>query len=92
MAPVPRGLSNTLLRLFVLGRYPLERDDKVFQRSLLLAALDGLAMHQIVESNAILEKIVDTSHDAEDAEAENPDTNYSDDARNPTLERAPEHE
>ena len=37
-------------------------------------------MHQVVEANAVLEEVVDTTHDAEDTEGENPDTDNSDDA------------
>jgi len=52
---------------------------EVLQRSLLLAALGGLAVHEVVEADAVLEKVVDTSHNAEDAEREDPDSDNSDD-------------
>ena len=35
-------------------------------------------MHEVVEASAILEKIVDSTQDAEDTEGEDPDTNDCD--------------
>ncbi|KUI57714.1 hypothetical protein VP1G_10929 [Cytospora mali] len=35
-------------------------------------------MHKVVESNAVLEEVVDTTHDAEDTEGEDPDTDNGD--------------
>ncbi|ROW03986.1 hypothetical protein VSDG_00847 [Cytospora chrysosperma] len=35
-------------------------------------------MHEVIESNAVLEEVVDTTHDAEDAEGEDPDTDNGD--------------
>lgn len=48
----------------MLRRYALERDDKVLQGALLLVALGGLAMHEVVESDAVLQDVVDTTHNA----------------------------
>lgn len=44
----------------MLGRDALERDNKVLERSLLLVALRGLAMHEIVETSAAFEDVVNT--------------------------------
>jgi hypothetical protein len=64
----------------VLGRDALQRDDEVLQRALLLGALGRLAVHQVVESTVVLEDVVDTGADAEDAEGEDPDTDDGNDA------------
>jgi len=32
-------------------------------------------MHQVVKANAVLEKVVDTAHDAENTKGKDPDTN-----------------
>lgn len=37
-------------------------------------------MHEVVEASASLEEVVETTHDGEDTEGENPDTNNSDNA------------
>ena len=55
---------------------------EIFQRSLLLILLERLSMHEVIEANTILEKIVDTSHDTEHSEGEDPDT---DDSNNRSL-------
>jgi hypothetical protein len=44
---------------------------EIFQRSLLLILLRRFAVHKVVEALAVLEEIVDTTHDAEDTEREN---------------------
>jgi hypothetical protein len=64
----------------VLGGDTLERDDKVLQRALLLGALGGLAVHQVVKGSAALHEVVETTHDGEDAEREDPDTDDGNDA------------
>lgn len=51
---------------------------KVLERPLLLVALRGLAVHEVVKALAVLENVVKTTHDAEDTEGEDPDTNDSD--------------
>ena len=51
---------------------------KVFQRALLLVALGGLAVHKVVETGASLHEVVETTHDGEDTEGENPDTDNGD--------------
>lgn len=63
----------------MLGGDALEGDDKVLQRALLLAALGRLAVHEVVEADAVLQHVVETTHDAEDAEREDPDTDDGDD-------------
>lgn len=68
-----------LLRLLVLRRHTLERDNKVLQRSLLLVALGGLAVHEVVKPDRVLEDVVNTAHDAEHTEREDPDTDNRDD-------------
>jgi len=68
-----------LLRLLVLGRHALERDNEVLQRPLLLVALGRLAVHEVVESDAVLQHVVNTTHDAEDTEREDPDTDNGND-------------
>jgi len=37
------------------------------------------AYHEVVERDGVLEKVVDTSHDAKDTEREDPDTDDGDD-------------
>lgn len=63
-----------LLRLLVLGRNTLKRDNEVLERALLLVALGGLAVHEVVETRGALHEVVQTTHDAEDTEGEDPDT------------------
>ncbi len=70
-----------LLRLLVLGGDALQGHDKVLQGALLLAALGRLAVHEVVEPDAVLQHVVETTHDAEDAEREDPDAHNSDDGR-----------
>lgn len=67
-----------LLRLLVLGRNTLERDNEVLKRALLLVALGRLAVHEVVKARGALHEVVETTHDAEDAEGEDPDTDNSD--------------
>lgn len=55
--------SLPLLGLLVLRRHTLERYNKVLKRTLLLATLGGFAVHEVVESSAVLEEVVDTAHD-----------------------------
>ena len=43
-------------------------------------------MHEVVESNAVLEEVVDTTLDAEDTEGEDPDTDHGDNGSLVTLE------
>lgn len=54
-------------------------NDKVFQTALFLLFLGRLAVHHAVETSGILEKVVDTSHDAENTEGEEVNTDDSDD-------------
>ena len=49
-------------------------------------------MHEVVEASAILEKIVNTSHDAENTEWEDPDTDNSDNGGTATNEETEETE
>jgi len=70
--------ASRLLRLLVLGRDALQRNDKVLQGPLLLAAPERLAVHEVVETSAALQDVVETAHDAEDAEREDPSTDDSD--------------
>ena len=52
---------------------------EIFQRSLLLVLLWRLAVHEVVESNAVLKKVVDTAKNTEYTKGEDPDTDNSDD-------------
>lgn len=52
---------------------------EIFERTLLLVLLGRLAVHEVVEASAVLEEVVDTTHDAEDTEGEDPDTDNCDD-------------
>jgi hypothetical protein len=58
----------------VLSRHALQGDNKVFQGALLLVTLGRLAVHEVVEASAALHEVVKTTHDAEDTEGEDPDT------------------
>ena len=50
-------------------------------------------MHQVVEANAVLEQVVDTTHDAEDTEGEDPHTDDSDNVSQlAALEETPDTE
>lgn len=49
-------------------------------------------MHQVVEADAVLEDVVDTAHDAEDTERENPDTDNGDNGGLATNEPTPDTE
>ena len=49
-------------------------------------------MHEVVEANAVLEEIVNTTHDAEDTEGEDPDTDNGDDGGLTTNEPTEETE
>lgn len=69
-----------LLRLLVLGRNTLKRDNEVLEGSLLLVLLGRLSVHEVVESSAALHEVVKTTHDTEDTEGENPDTDNGDNA------------
>lgn len=53
---------------------------EVFQRSLLLVLLGRLSVHQVVETGAALHEVVETTHDSEDTEREDPDTDDSNNA------------
>jgi len=48
----------------VLRRHALEGDNEVLQGALLLVALGGFAVHEVVESDAVLQDVVNTTHDA----------------------------
>lgn len=50
---------------------------EILEGSLLLVLLRGLAVHEVVKSSAALHKVVETTHDAEDTEREDPDTDDS---------------
>lgn len=63
----------------MLRRHALQRHDKVLEGALLLAALGRLAVHEVVEPDAVLQHVVEATHDAEDAEREDPDTDHGDD-------------
>lgn len=77
----------------MLSRDALERDDKVFQRPLFRRSLGRFAVHQVVETLAVLEEVIHSRTDAEDAEREDPDTDHSDDAGHfALLEPAPNAE
>ncbi len=52
---------------------------KVFQRTLLLVLLGGLAVHEVIEAGGALHEVVETTHDGEDTEGENPDTDNGND-------------
>jgi hypothetical protein len=49
-------------------------------------------VHEIVEALAALEKVIDTTHDAEYAKGENPYTDYSNDAGPATHEQSKDGE
>jgi hypothetical protein len=49
---------------------------------LLLVLLGRLSVHEVVEADTVLEKIVDASHDAENTEREDPN---ADDSHNGSL-------
>ncbi|TLD21338.1 hypothetical protein PspLS_09068 [Pyricularia sp. CBS 133598] len=51
----------------------------VLKRPLLLVALRGLAVHEVVKALTVLENVVETSHDAENTEGEDPDTDDGND-------------
>lgn len=53
---------------------------KVFQRALLLVLLGRLAVHEVVEAGAALQEVVETTHDGEDTEGEDPDSHDGDNA------------
>lgn len=85
--PSPFFLATAaLLGLLVLGRHTLEGHNKVLEGALLLAALGRLAVHEVVEANTVLEHVVDTAHDAEDTEREDPDTDNGHDRGLAVLE------
>jgi hypothetical protein len=69
-----------LLRLLVLGRNTLKRDNEILEGSLLLVLLGRLSVHEVVKAGAALHEVVETTHDTEDTERENPDTDNSDNA------------
>jgi hypothetical protein len=77
---VVRVYTICLLRLLVLGRNTLKRDNEVLKGSLLLVLLGRLAVHKVVKASAALHEVVETTHDTEDTEGENPDTDDSDNA------------
>lgn len=81
-----------LCGLLVLRRDTLQRNNEIFQRTLFLVLLGRLAVHKVVESNAVLEKIVKTAHDAEDTKGEDPDTDNSDNGSLSTNEPTEESE
>ena len=68
------------------------RPTEILERSLLGVALGRLAVHEVVESNRVLEEVVDTTHDAEDTEGEDPDTDNGDDGGVGTDEPTPDGE
>lgn len=51
---------------------------KVLKRTLLLATLRRLAVHEVVEAGAALHEVVETTHDSEDTEGEDPNTDNTD--------------
>ena len=51
---------------------------KVFQRTLLLVLLGGLAVHEVIEAGTALHEVVETTHDGKDTKGEDPDTDDSD--------------
>lgn len=53
---------------------------EILKGTLLLVLLGGLAVHQVVETSAALHEVVETTHDAEDTEREDPDTDHGDNA------------
>lgn len=56
-----------------LGKYGIEHT-KVFQRTLLLALLWALAVHEVVETDGALHQVVETTKDTEDTKGEDPNT------------------
>lgn len=60
--------GRVLCGLLVLGGDTLKRDDEIFEGTLLLVLLGRLSVHKVVEANAVLQKVIDTSHNAEDTE------------------------
>jgi len=66
----------------VLSRDTLQRNNKVFQATLLLLLLRRLAVHEVIETDGSLKEIVDATHNTEDTKGENPDT---DDCHNAGL-------
>ena len=49
-------------------------------------------MHKVIEANAVLEDVVDTAHDAEDTEGEDPNTDDGNNGGVRVLEPAPDGE
>jgi len=45
---------------------------------LFLVLLGRLSVHEVVEADTVLEKVVDASHDAKNTERKDPDTDNSD--------------
>jgi len=76
----PGMYHRYLLRLLVLGRDTLERDNEVLERSLLLVLLGRLSVHEIIKAGTALHEEVKTTHDGKDTEGEDPDTDNSNDA------------
>lgn len=52
---------------------------EVLERPLLGIPLRATAMHEVIEADAVLEDVVETTQDAEDTEGEDPDTDDCDD-------------
>ena len=65
---------------------------EIFQRPLFLVLLWRLAVHEVVETNAVLEKVVHTTQHAEDTEGEDPNADNCDNGGLATNEPTEETE
>lgn len=77
---------------WAVSRYVESRLTEILERALLLVLLGRFAVHEVVESNAVLEEVVKTTHDAEDTEGEDPDTDNGHDGSLTADEPAEEAE
>ncbi|TLS28806.1 hypothetical protein PpBr36_01840 [Pyricularia pennisetigena] len=78
MKDAGRGQLSRVVHMDEKGRNTLKLT-KVLERPLLLVALRGLAVHEVVKALAVLENVVKTAHDAEDTKGEYPDTDDGND-------------
>lgn len=62
----------------MLSGHTLEGNNEVLQVALLLALLRALSVHEVVESDGVLEEVVHSTQDTEDTKGEDPDTDNSD--------------
>jgi hypothetical protein len=51
---------------------------EIFKRSLFLVLLRRLSVHEVIEAYTVLKQVVNATHDAENTEGEDPDTDNGD--------------